>query len=294
MQQKWWQSYIQFHAKERLGIVALTALLLLLIIFYSTIPYWIHPPAEHPYEQLAAAFRSYIETHRLPDPQEEPPADSIFTGTMFPFDPNTLDSGGFARLGLRPKTIHLLLNWRKKGKQFYEKEDLKPLYTLKEAEYNRLAPYIRIQISREQKPFHFPAYEAPPASVDLNRTDSATLVRLRGIGPTLASKIIKKRNALGGFLKHEQLNEIYHFPDTTFAMLREKLLIDPAGVKKISLNEAGAEILQSHPYIGEKLARNIIIYREGLKSFQNINQLRQVPLMNEEIYRKIAPYFTLY
>jgi len=41
--------------------------------------------------------------------------------------------------------------------------------------------------------------------IDLNGVDSATLVRLRGIGPTLAHKIIDRRAALGGFVQHEQL-----------------------------------------------------------------------------------------
>ena len=38
---------------------------------------------------------------------------------------------------------------------------------------------------------------------------------------------------------------------------------------------------------------NIILYRNALKRFDNITQLRQVPLMNEEIYRKIAPYLVV-
>ena len=76
-------------------------------------------------------------------------------------------------------------------------------------------------------------------------------------------------------------------------MLSQRLRIAPESVRKLSLNSAGLEELSSHPYIGEKMANNILLYRQGLGRFHDIAQLRQVPLMNEEIYRKIAPYFEL-
>jgi type II secretory pathway component PulK len=41
------------------------------------------------------------------------------------------------------------------------------------------------------------------------------------------------------------------------------------------------------------MAKNIVLYRNALKYFDNITQLRQVPLMNEENYRKIAPYISI-
>jgi len=98
---------------------------------------------------------------------------------------------------------------------------------------------------------------------------------------------------LGGYLKHEQLLEVYKFNDTTFAMLRQKLFIRPEAIKKININTSTVEQLQAHPYIGEKMAKNILLLRNGMKRFENIQQLRQVPLMNEEIYRKIAPYLVV-
>ena len=74
-------------------------------------------------------------------------------------------------------------------------------------------------------------------------------------------------------------------------MLKDKLLIKAEQVKRLSLNQSSFEQLKTHPYIGEKTAKNILLYREGLGKFEKVEQLRQVPLMNEEIYRKIAPYF---
>lgn len=61
---------------------------------------------------------------------------------LFPFNPNTLDSAGFIRLGLREKTTAILLHWRAKGKVFRRKEELKKVYTLTPEDYQRLEPYI--------------------------------------------------------------------------------------------------------------------------------------------------------
>lgn len=295
MKQKVRNGLFTFSRVQRNGILALLFLLLALLAVRILVPY-VSPSGkeEQPSPELVLAWNDYKRTHTLQS--EEKSTDSGSPALQpFPFDPNTLDSAGFAALGLKPKTTHLLLNWRRKGKVFYHKEDLRPLYTLSEADYQQLEPYIRINIPERQEygRVRYGDLTPLPAHIDLNQTDSATLVRLNGIGPVLAHKIIAQRNALGGFLKLEQLSEIYRFPDSVFSMLREKLRIDAASVHKLGINSVTFEELKTHPYIGEKVARNILLYREGLKRFENIQQLRQVPLMNEEIYRKIAPYFII-
>ena len=80
-------------------------------------------------------------------------------------------------------------------------------------------------------------------------------------------------------------------PDSTVAALREKVKIDAGVVRKISVNTATLAQLSAHPYIGEKIAKGILQLREGYGGkYTSIEQLRQAPLMTEEIYRKIAPY----
>lgn len=127
------------------------------------------------------------------------------------FDPNTADSLTLRRFNLKPHTIANLMKWRAKGKRFYKAADLKPLYTLTTEEYNMLAPHI--DIKRQQ--------------IDLNHADSITLLQLRGIGPKLAHKIIVRRNSVGPFTNHEQLRELYNFPDSVFEKLVGELIITP-------------------------------------------------------------------
>jgi len=292
----WLRSYFTFSSTERKGILALAILALVLTSIYIALPWFLSAPQIATDAHLTAAFEQYkqhqhtLASHKNTGLKEQQPIQ----GTLFSFDPNTLDSMGFIQLGMRSNTVRMLLNWRRKGKKFYKKEDLKPLYTLTEEEYHRLEPYIVIPASTANH-FQTTFTKLPPLpdKIDLNTADSQTLVRLNGIGPTLAHKIVTKRKTLGGFVGHAQLLEIYRFPDTVYKMLQQRLVIDLKTVKRYPLNTVSFEELKDHPYIGEKVARNIILFREGLKGYSDIEQLRQVPLMNEEIYRKIAPYFML-
>jgi len=292
-------AYTSFSRLERLGLAALSILLLLLIITWQTMSWWLPQEPENKMEQqqLAAAYRDFYNQYAVKETADEAAEGTDVAVVLFPFDPNTLDSIGFRKLGMNARAVKGLMNWRRHGKKFYKKEDLQPLYNLSAEEYARLEPYITIStITRETGRGYNNTYvKLPPlpATLDLNTTDSATLVRLNGIGPTLAHKIIERRKLLGGYLRHEQLLEVYKFSDSTLTMLRQRLVIREAAVHKIPVNKATIEQLQAHPYIGEKMAKNIVLYRNALKYFDNITQLRQVPLMNEENYRKIAPYISI-
>jgi len=288
--------YPSFSRIERMGFIVLSVLLLLIVITWQTLPYWYpRPPAnKHADEQLELAYQQFRAAHLTLDETET--AIAQIPAQLFPFDPNTLDSPGFRRLGLSARVVKGLMNWRRHGKIFYKKEDLKALYNLSAEEYIRLAPYITVAARQHTFGNTYANYKhlpPLPAIIDLNTSDSATLVRLNGIGPTLAHKIVLRRTALGGYFRHEQLLEVYKFSDTTFAMLKAHLSINAETVKKLKLNTATQEELQLHPYIGEKIAKNILLLRKGMKRFEHVQQLRQVPLMNEEIYRKIAPYFII-
>lgn len=288
-----WKTYFRFTKAQANGSLVLLLLIVIALITNWAIPHFISPNIESTDSSIAKAF-SEFEQEQLALNALKNPSSKVSEKTLFAFDPNTIDSNGCLALGLRPKTIHLFLNWRRKGKIFRTKDDFKQVYTLTEEEYNQLQPFINIQQqSTTEQPFFNKTQRSIPDKIAINTTDSATLVLLRGIGPTLAHKIIQKRNALGGFHKLEQLIEVYKFPDTTWAMLAEKLIIDGSKINKLNLNTSSLEELSKHPYVGEKIAQNIILLRQGLKRFEKLEQLRQVPLMNEEIYRKIAPYFTL-
>ncbi len=66
-----------------------------------------------------------------------------------------------------------------------------------------------------------------PDIINLNNVDSATLVRLKGIGPATAHLIIEHRKNEGPFVTVDQLSELRHFPDTLMILLKQHLVIGP-------------------------------------------------------------------
>jgi len=290
------RAFLQYSLVERTGFISIGSVLLVLLIIRCCLCWWIKPPAPDPVlaAKLGAEYRAWRAL------QEDAGASSAVPVApqkieSFMFDPNTLDSAGFVRLGMPPKALRGLLNWRRKGKRFRKAEDLQPLYNLPAECYARLAPLIRIESGSVESRYQRPSWprESPPADIDLNTADSATLDRwVPGIGAVLAKKIVARRQALGGFRNVEQLMEVYKFPDTSMEKLRQRLSVDPATCRLLNLNTVTLERLAAHPYIGEKIGRNIILFREALGGYSDLTQLRQVPLMTAENYRKIAPCFT--
>lgn len=285
-----WKNYPKFSRLERQGLLVLMGIILILLTMRMSLHYFVQPSGPLLADsQMLAAIQS-IDTSRYK-------AGTSLPVSLFAFDPNTLDSEGFIRLGLAPRTVKGLMNWRRHGKIFYKKEDFAALYNLTQEEYERLSPYMVISARRaddgprEFGGVTFAAKTTPAAgSVDINSVDSQRLISMKGIGAATAHHILEKRRVLGGFLREAQLNEIFPpLPDS----VKGYFSVNPVGVEKMNLNTVTLERLRQHPYIGEKMGKNILLLREGLKQFSSVEQLRQVPLMNEEKYRKIAPYFTV-
>lgn len=225
---------------------------------------------------------------------------------MAEFDPNGLSVLQWNTLGLSVKQAEVIKNFEAKGGRFRKKEDLARIYSISDADYRRLSPYIRINsiesreesryvqeqnvgFSKNEKSVHL-TKEVKDSSIDIEKADSAEWVVLKGIGPVLANRIIKYRNALGGFTDIDQIAEVYGLPPETYALIKDKLYLQEGTVKKINVNKANAAELSRHPYISRKQAQWITNYREQHGFYKNLKSLETIELLNQEFLRKIGPY----
>jgi competence protein ComEA len=126
--------------------------------------------------------------------------------------------------------------------------------------------------------------------INLNTTDSETLVKLPKIGPFLAGKIIDYRNKLGGFHSLSQLQEIWGFKEDYLYDLEGKIWVDPKHVLKIPINTVGFDHLKTHPYFKFTLSRAIINYRTQHGTYKNSDDLKPIKIMNDSILHLIRPY----
>ena len=226
--------------------------------------------------------------------------NNTFTGTMFYFDPNTLDAAGWQKLGIRDKTITSMQKYIAKGGRFREPDDLRKVWGLKDDEKERLIPYVRIAaVAQPTYTNNYTPYEKKPyekkvvAPVDINAGDSSAFDALPGIGGGYSRRIINFRNRLGGFYKVEQIAETFGLPDSVFQKIKPLLTITGNDIKKLNINTAKEEELKAHPYIRWQLAKVITEYKKQHGDFKTVQDLKKIMTIDDETYNKIAPYLTI-
>ena len=211
-----------------------------------------------------------------------------------PFDPNRVDEQGLKKMGLPPG---LAKNWGRyveKGGQFRKTEDIRKLYGMTDAWFERLKPFVQLPVRADTSPNL--ARTAPPLPqkrpcrpLSINTADSAAWELLPGIGAILAGRIVRFRERLGGFVQVSQVGEVYGLRDSVFQMLSPCLELS-GPVRKLQLNQAGLEELGTHPYIGYKLARAILAYRTQHGPFQAVEDLLAIPAIPPEKIPQWTPY----
>lgn len=126
--------------------------------------------------------------------------------------------------------------------------------------------------------------------IDLNLADSVELVRLPGIGPVFASRIIKYRNFLGGFVSTSQLGEVYGITDSLCRKLLPVLTADTSAVRKIFINIPGFDRSLRHPYISKDEADAITELRGSGYIFKSVDDLVDKNIFSREKARKLKYY----
>jgi competence protein ComEA len=294
------KTYFNLSNREQYGVTALTIIILFAFAFPSLYGIFKKPAVSDntEFEKWTAAFKSMSATEETGDFEsaELEPAHTAKAFRNFPFNPNTASAAQFTELGISAKTAENIIKYREKGGKFYKKEDLKKIYGFKEEDYLRLEPYILLDTDKKEPKTtaSSPAYTAAtPAVIDINTADSAAWVSLRGIGPVYASRIIKYRNLLGGFVSSGQLMEVYGMNDSLYMALLPYLKLENEHIEKLNINTLDAESLKKHPYINYTTANAIVKYRNQNGSFSTLDELNKLYSLDESIIEKIKPYLKI-
>jgi competence protein ComEA len=127
-------------------------------------------------------------------------------------------------------------------------------------------------------------------SIDINSSDSATLIRLPGIGPVLSARIIKYRRLLGGFARTEQLKEVYGLTPETFEMIKGRVFADSTQITRININSATYKEIIRLPYFEKYEVTAILKFRELNGRIAGINDLTNNKLITMQKAIKVRPY----
>ena len=130
----------------------------------------------------------------------------------------------------------------------------------------------------------------PGQRLELNRADTLELRRIRGIGAATSRRIVDYRQRLGGFLRTEQLLEVYGMDSLTYEVVLKYLTLDTGFVKPLDVNGLDLEGLADHPYVGWNLAKKIVAYRRQHGPYtRGVDVLGILALDSLDRYR-LAPY----
>lgn len=129
-------------------------------------------------------------------------------------------------------------------------------------------------------------------TIELNGADTLDLQDLYGIGPYFARGIVKYRNLLGGYVRKEQLLEVYGMNEDRYQSIAQHITIDTANIRKININTADYATLRRHPYIDAYQAKAIIKLRTTGVRFSTPTDLLKVSIIEPETVNKLTPYIT--
>ncbi len=333
------REYLTFTRKERYGVLFLLVLICILFI----LPYFFQPHPGDPdpaaYEKLRAGIKKFesgetdsthmesVNDHdKIAKKNGQGSGKTLqpFHGDMHNFDPNTISKEDWLHFGLSERVSLTISHFIERGGRFRKPEDLKKIYGLDLADYQRILPYLRIADREdpfekrspysEKLKYGVPLLKKRADSVfnrrpmernaqstflyfgkkfqiiDINLSDSSDWVKLPGIGAKLAARIIHFREKLGGFYKVDQVGETFGLPDSTFQKVKPVLRVNSQSIVQLDVNSVSKELLQVHPYIGWQMAKAIVTYRAQHGKFRSVDELLQLAQLDTQRFWKLKPY----
>lgn len=301
---------IRLHLTEKKTLLGVTLLLALLTgLAYAW--YYAHRDSSPAYSALTEE-----EAQQTLELAQDVPQSTTTAARPFPFNPNQADSLTLIRVGLPGWQVHNLLKYRRKGGRWRSADDFRRLYGLTDEAYRRLRPYLRIAPEAAANASNSKRNTAPTTLTDamarketlpehwvkrtdkyaegtvlaLNEADTTSLKHIPGIGSYYAGKIVRYREALGGFIRLSQLEEIEGLPT---GITRWFTLAPHSAPRRRNLNQCTFKELVRHPYLSYEQVKDIFNHRRHYGPIRSWDDLRLFPHFTDADFERLRPYFTL-
>jgi hypothetical protein len=148
------KAYFKLSKWESIAMLVLCGFMLLLVGINYSLPFIFNKKNNASaadsiaLQQLAAQIQADTNTSNWQQYKTYTPSDgSNIHG--FAFNPNELDDAGWKKLGFSDKAVNTILNYKNKGGKFYCKADVHKMYSISEAEYTKLEPFIQLPATKQ-------------------------------------------------------------------------------------------------------------------------------------------------
>jgi DNA uptake protein ComE-like DNA-binding protein len=311
-------SYFFYTRSERRGVMVLLMVslgFLLVPLFYKTFSRRFASTDFTAFQNDIAVFAAQkrLTTEGGYSSQNDRFTDSKPT-RLFTFNPNDVTADELITLGLPPRVAKTWTNYTAKGGHFRQTDDIKKIYGLTTADFDRLKSYIDIE-NEAQKGFYdnskpqldkqnvsnLPSQYATPHEIVLQNFDpntaSESLLLGLGLDGKIVKNLLKYRERGGRFYRKEDLKKLYDFSEIDFLRLEKyiqivenqklgdnlasessKYNVSPKGdnrdIYSIDVNRATTQDWLQLRGIGTTFAARITQYRETLGGCAALETIR--------------------
>jgi competence protein ComEA len=247
------------------------------------------PVEEKPMWQTAKKFKRWNSTYKR---RKWPSHTKSFKKPTKPFNPNELTQKDWMQFGLSEKQAFIVLQIAKRG--IHSNDELQKIKFIPKETFENIKdftqyPPLDTEVSIKQS---LPSLNAP-ILVNVNEASEEELMKIKGLGPFYARQIIKYQQQLGGFVRKEQLLEVWKMTPEIYAQIQSQVSCGITSIRKLSINQASAEELQAHPYLNWNQANSIVKMRMQKGGFKSIDEIRESVIIDKETFEKVRPYLSL-
>lgn len=211
-----------------------------------------------------------------------------------PFNPNFITDFKGYQLGMSVQEIDRLLTFRKEGKFVNSAKEFQQVTGISDSLLQQISPYFKFPdwaTNPKNNTYQLKSNSQTTIVKDLNKATQEDLIKLKGIGEKLSTRILDYRTALGAFVSMEQLRDVYGLSEEVITELNKYFTIsDTSGIKKIYINELSIKELGAFPYFKYPVSKNIVLYRSMNGGIKNKDELSKIPDFPVEKIEIIALY----
>ena len=285
--------YFHFSRQQRTGIFTLFSIIIILQLIYFFADFKV-TPKEYPERQKWLSLQSQMDSMKIEAKNDLP--------KIYPFNPNFITDYKGYKLGLSVPEIDRLLAFRKENKYVNSPEEFQNITKISDSLLHAITPYFKFPDWVTNKK-EYVAYKKYPNSlfakkekivpIDINQATQEDLIKINGIGEAFATRILKQKESLGGFVSMEQMNEVWGLTPEVIENLNThfKVSVLPS-LKKIDINNVSLKELSQFPYFKYPLAKQILIFRSMNGDIKGVGDLVKIKDFPVEKAKIIGLYLT--
>ena len=278
------KSFLLFSKSQRIGIIILFVFIGLLQAVYFFVDF-------NSNKNDATDKSKWLSNQTIIDSLKGQP--TTYKTKMYPFNPNFITDFKGYKLGMSVVEIDRLLAFRKLNKYVNSTKEFQKVTKVSDSLLKTMAPYFKFPDWVNNKNSNFKAFsnnDNPKKEVlkvlDINQASKEDLMKIYGIGDGISERIIKQKDAFGGFVSMEQMDDIWSLSPEVVESLKKYFKVTAVpNVKKLNINNASVKELTQFHNFGYALAKEIVTYRtmNGDIKIEDLPKIKGFPVQKIKI-----------